>query len=67
MKKIDIYSDTSAYVIGSLGFLIFFVWQYQSLSPGWRFLGMSLISLGADKFTFKHYPVDVLYCLRYLR
>lgn len=47
MKKIDIYSDTSAYVIGSLGFLIFFVWQYQSLSPGWRFLGMSLISLGA--------------------
>ncbi len=31
MKKIDIYSDTSAYVIGSLGFLIFFVWQYQSL------------------------------------
>lgn len=24
MKKIDIYSDTSAYVIGSLGFLIFF-------------------------------------------
>ncbi len=23
MKKIDIYSDTSAYVIGSLGFLIF--------------------------------------------
>ncbi len=36
MKKIDIYSDTSAYVIGSLGFN-FFVWQYQSLSPGWRF------------------------------
>ncbi|EAA7760280.1 hypothetical protein AIN98_14385 [Salmonella enterica] len=47
MKKIDIYSDTSAYVIGSLAVIAFFIWQYPVLSPGWRFLGISLLSLVA--------------------
>lgn len=47
MKKIDINSDTSACVIATLAVLVLFIWCYPSLSPGWRFLGISLISLGA--------------------
>lgn len=45
LKKIDIYSDTSAYVIGVLSVLAFFTWQYPSLPLGWRFLGVLLISV----------------------
>lgn len=45
MKKIDFSSDTTTYVIGFLSIVGIYAWKYESLTPGWRFLGMVLLSL----------------------
>lgn len=45
MKMPSIINEAMEYILGFFAIVAFYVWQYDSLSPGWRFFGMVAISL----------------------
>lgn len=45
MKMPRIINEAMEYILGFFAIVAFYVWQYDSLSPGWRFFGMVIISL----------------------
>lgn len=43
--RLEISREVIEYIIGFVAIVAFYIWLYDTLSPGWRFFGMVLISL----------------------